>query len=98
MIFFTQPIKDIEDFIVTKQNQFQTMFDHLQLLIMIGFGGLLLIMLSILYFNYKIYRQMSQQHIDRIKLEVEKELLKKYELDLKQEYKENLPKHQSIDR
>ncbi|WP_414046636.1 hypothetical protein ACMGE7_04810 [Macrococcus equi] len=90
MILFAKPIKDIEDFIIDKQDQFQAMVDHLQMMIVLGFTCLVVLMLSLLYFNYKIYRRMSQSHIDRIKLEVEKELLKKYDLSLKPHYQENL--------
>lgn len=92
MLFFTKPLKNIEDFMIDKQDQFQSMIDHLQLIVILGFSGLVLLMLSILYFNYKIYRRMSQSHLDRIKLEVERELLKKYDLELKSEFKENLRK------
>ncbi|WP_414043367.1 hypothetical protein [Macrococcus animalis] len=95
MLFFTKPFKDIEDFMIDKQDQFYAMIDHLQLIVILGFSGLVILMLSILYFNYKIYRRMSQSHIDRIKLEIERELLKKYDLELKPEYKENLRKSNS---
>ncbi|MFC6291714.1 hypothetical protein BHU61_03195 [Macrococcus epidermidis] len=99
MIFFTKPFKNLEDFIIEKQDQFQAMIDQLQLMVIFGFSSLVILMLSILFFNYRIYRRMSQSHIDRIKLEVERELLKKYDLELKPEYKENLGKsYKSIDR
>lgn len=90
MLFFTKPLKDIEDFIIDKQEQFQVMIDHLQLIMILGFTGLVIIMLSILYFNFQIYRRMRKSYIDRIKIEVERELLKKYDLQLLPEYKEKL--------
>lgn len=92
MLLFTNPLNEIEDFLIEKQDQVQAMIDHLQMIVFLGFSSLLLLMISILYFNYKIYRRMSQAHLDRLKLEVERELLKKYELELKPEYKENLAK------
>lgn len=99
MIYFTKPFKNLEDFIIEKQDQFQAMIDQLQLMVILGFSSLVILMLSILFFNYKIYRRMSQSHINRIKLEVERELLKKYDLELKPEYKENLGKtYKNIDR
>ncbi|MCE4956793.1 hypothetical protein [Macrococcoides caseolyticum] len=93
MLYFTQPIKDIEDFIINKQEAFQAMVDHLQMIVILGFVCLLLPILSLIYFNYKIYRQTSMQHVERLKLEVEKELLQKYDMTLKPEYQELLKKH-----
>ena len=99
MIYFTKPFKNLEDFIIEKQDQFQTMIDHLQLMMILGFSSLVILMLSILFFNYKIYRRTSQSLLDRIKLEVERELLKKYDLEIKPEYKENLSKtYKNIER
>lgn len=99
MLYFTKPFKNLEDFIIEKQDQFQAMIDHLQLMIILGFSFLVILMLLILYFNYKIYRRMSRAHLDRIKLEVERELLKKYDLELKPEYMENLrTTYKNIDR
>ncbi|MGZ9848814.1 hypothetical protein ACXU4N_02745 [Macrococcus psychrotolerans] len=82
----------VQEFIADKEAQLHHMIDMLTTMILLGFGSILVILGFTLYLLYKIYRQTSKHYVDRIKAEVEKELIQKYNLELKEEYKSYLQK------
>lgn len=92
MILFTNPLDTMQEFIADKEAQLQHMVDMLTTMILLGFGAILLTSGFTLYLLYKIYSQTNKHYVDRIKAEVEKELIHKYNLELKEEYKSYLQK------
>lgn len=92
IILFTNPLDRVQEFIADKEAQLHHMIDMLTTMILLGFGSILVVLGFTLYLLYKIYRQTSKHYVDRIKAEVEKELIQKYNLELKEEYKSYLQK------
>ncbi|MDJ1091314.1 hypothetical protein QNJ39_06855 [Macrococcus caseolyticus] len=92
IILFTNPLDTVQEFIADKEAQLQHMIDMLTTIILLGFGSVMIILGFTLYLIYKIYRQTSKHYVDGIKAEVEKELVQKYNLELKEEYKSYLQK------
>lgn len=92
LLFFTNPLEQIQAYITDKTAHFHEMVDYLTTLVLLGFGIIVLILVVTLFLLYKIYRQTSKGYVDRIRAEVERDLIQKYQLELREDYKKYLQK------